>query len=264
MTRSPFLTCWLIAGLTVLYLPIALLIGTSFNASRLTTQWSGFSLRWYVAMFHDTALMDAAFLSIRIALVSATIATLLGGIAGFALARLRRFHGRTLFAGLLAAPLVLPDLLIGLALLLLFVAAERLTGFPQNRGALTVVLAHATMCIAYVALVVESRLASTGTTLEQVAMDLGAPPFTAFLRITLPLMAPALLAGWLLAFTLSLDDVVIASFTSGPGATTLPMLVFSTLRLGATPILNALASLVLALAAGALFAAWRLGRARKY
>ena len=263
MTRSPFLTSCLIAGLAFFYLPIALLIGTSFNASRLTTQWSGFSLRWYVALINDTALMDAAFLSIRIAFVSATIATLLGGIAGFALARRHRFRGRNVFAGLLAAPLVLPDLLIGLALLLLFVTAERLTGFPPNRGALTVSLAHATMCLTYVAVVVESRLASTGTSLEQAAMDLGASPLIAFLRVTMPLMAPALVAGWLLAFTLSLDDVVVASFTSGPGATTLPMLVFSTLRLGTTPLLNALASIVLALAAGALFAAWQLGRGRK-
>ena len=264
MRLSAFLRTWLIAGMFFLYMPIVVLIGTSFNASRLMTQWTGFSLRWYVALLHDSQLIDAALLSLRIALIAATLATILGGLAGFALARLPQLRGRRILAGMLAAPLVLPDLLIGLALLLLFVATEMLTGFPRGRGTGTVAIAHATMCLAYVAVVVEGRLTATGTTLEQAAMDLGAGPATAFLRITLPLMAPALLSGWLLAFTLSLDDVVVASFTSGPGATTLPMVVYSTLRLGPTPVLNALATVILLLATTVLGIVWALSRRRRY
>jgi putrescine transport system permease protein len=259
MNRSRFLTAWLLGGLLFLYGPIAVLVATSFNASQLMTEWTGFSLRWYRTLLHDETLIDAALLSLRIAVIAATLATVLGGLAGFALARMPGLRGRRVLAGLLAAPLVLPDLLIGLALLLLFVAAEMLTGFPNGRGAGTVAVAHATMCLSYVAVVVEARLAASGTLLEQAAMDLGAGPATTFRRITLPLMAPALVSGWLLAFTLSLDDVVVASFTSGPGATTLPMVVYSTLRLGPTPVLNALATVVLALAAGAVAAVWVLG-----
>ncbi|HVY16801.1 MAG TPA: putrescine ABC transporter permease PotI [Rhodopila sp.] len=260
MTRSRFLTAWLLGGLLFLYGPIAVLVATSFNASSLMTEWTGFSLRWYRALLHDRTLIDAALLSLRIAAVAATGATVLGGLAGFALARMPNLAGRRTMAGLLAAPLVLPDLLIGLSLLLLFVASEMLLGVPNGRGAGTVAIAHATMCLSYVAVVVEARLAAGGTVLEMAAMDLGAGPVMAFLRITLPLMAPALVSGWLLAFTLSLDDVVVASFTSGPGATTLPMVVYSTLRLGPTPVLNALATVVLALAAGAAAAIWVLGR----
>ena len=254
--RSAFLTRWLAAGLVFLYLPIMLLVGTSFNASRLTTVWSGFSLRWYDALWRDEALMQAAWLSVRIAAASASLSTLLGAAAGFALARLAPFSARSLFAGLLTAPLFLPDLLIGLALLLLFVAMEQLLGWPQGRGAVTIVLAHATIGVGYVTLVVRARLTGSGTVLEQAAMDLGATPARAFWRITLPLMAPSLLAGWLLTFTLSLDDVIVASFVSGPGATTLPMLVFSTLKLGATPVLNALATVMLAIVGLLLVAAW--------
>jgi putrescine transport system permease protein len=256
--RSRFLTLWLLAGMAFLYLPIVLLVGTSFNASRLTTVWSGLSLQWYVALWRDEALRQAAWLSVQVAVLSACLATVLGGAAGFALARLGRFPARKLFTGLLVTPLLLPDLLTGLALLLLFVAMEQLVGWPQGRGAGTIVLAHATIGLAYVALVVQARLTDSGTTLEQAAMDLGAPPFRAFRRITLPLMAPSLLAGWLLTFTLSLDDVIVASFVSGPGATTLPMLLFSTLKLGATPVLNALASVMLAIVASLLLAAWAL------
>ncbi len=260
MGRSRFLTAWLVGGFVFLYAPLALLIGMSFNGSRLTTVWTGFSLRWYGALLADRALIEAAALSLWVAAASATLAAVLGGMAGLALARFGRFRLRRTFAGLLAAPLVLPDLLIGLSLLLLFVLLEQATGWPQGRGALTIILAHATVGMAFVAGVVEARLAGTGTALEQAAADLGARPFAAFRLVTLPLMAPALAAGWLLAFTLSLDDVVIASFVSGPGATTLPMAVFSALRLGVTPVLNALASLVLALVAGLLLAAWWLGR----
>ncbi len=229
----------LIAGLGFLYLPLAVLIVGSFNAQRLAGAWGGWSLRWYTAVLHDRAMLDAALLSLQVAAISATLAVLLGGLAGHALAR-RHVPGRFLFAGLLAAPLVLPDLLIGFAFVLLFVVL----GAP--RGAATIVIAHATIGMAYVAVVIEAQLAATGTTLEDAARDLGALPLSALLRITVPLAAPALAAGWLLAFTLSLDDLVVASFVSGPGATTLPMVVFSSLRLGATPALAAVASLVLA------------------
>lgn len=241
------------AAYAILYLPIALLVATSFNASRLTTQWTGFSLRWYVELAHDGPLIEAAWLSIRIAALSATGAALLGTAAGFAMAR----RARPVFTALLAAPLVLPDLLIGLALLLLFVAIQQLAGFPE-RGALTITVAHVTASLAYVALIVRARLADAGRSLEEAAADLGASPAQAFRHVTLPLLAPAILSGWLLAFTLSLDDVVIASFVSGPGATTLPMVVFSRLRLGATPELNALATVILGVVVVFVLAAWRL------
>ncbi|MCX7377946.1 MAG: ABC transporter permease subunit [Alphaproteobacteria bacterium] len=246
----------LLFGYAFLYAPIALLVLGSFNDSRLTTAWSGFSLRWYRALLADEALREAAWLSLRIAAISATGATILGTMAGLALARLGRFPGRTGFTALLAAPLVLPDLLLGLALLLLFVLLERTLGWP-GRGAGTVMLAQITIGIAYVAFTVRARLAGGGTLLEQAAADLGAPPLTVLRRITLPLLAPALAAGWGLAFVLSLDDVVVASFVSGPGATTLPMLMFSTLRLGPTPVLNALATVLLALTLLMGWAAWR-------
>jgi putrescine transport system permease protein len=263
MRRSRFLSVWLLAGLAFLYGPIAVLVATSFNDSRLMTVWTGTSFRWYAVLWRDPILIDAAWLSLRIAVASASLATLLGGLAGIGLARLGRFRGRGGFEAILLAPLVLPDLLIGLALLLLFVAMEQLVGFPRGRGAGTVILAHTTLGMAYVALIVRARLIDAGTTLEEAAADLGAAPIMVLRRITIPLAAPALAAGWLLAFTLSLDDVVIASFTSGPGATTLPMAVFSALRLGPTPVLNALASVVLALGAGALVAFWVLGKGRK-
>lgn len=260
MRRAPFLSTWLLLGLAFLYLPIAILVAASFNDSRLLTVWTRPSLRWYAALLHDQALIDAALRSLLVAACAATLATTVGAAAGIALARLGRFRGRPLFAGLLAAPLVLPDLLIGLALLLLFIALEAVTGWPAGRGLTTIILAHATASLAYVAVTVEARLAGMGDSLEQAAADLGASPARILRRITLPLITPALAAGWLLAFTLSLDDVVIASFTAGPGATTLPMMIFSSLRTSPTPILNALASIILALATGTLLAAWRLER----
>jgi putrescine transport system permease protein len=223
----------------------------------LITAWSGFSLRWYRVLLDDAALRDAAWLSLRIAAASATGAAILGTMAGLALARLGRFPGRAAFTALLAAPLVLPDLLLGLALLLLFVLLERAVGWPPGRGAGTVTLAHVTLGIAYVAFTVRARLAGQGTVLEQAAADLGAPPLVVLRRITLPLLAPAIVAGWGLAFVLSLDDVVVASFVSGPGATTLPMLMFSSLRLGPTPVLNALATVLLALTVLLGWVAWR-------
>ena len=260
MSQGWFLRAALALGFAFLYVPIALLVATSFNPSRLTTAFSGFSLRWYQALLANDRLIEAALLSLQIAALSATGATVLGTAAGYALARFGRFRGRGVFAGLLSARLVLPDVLVGLSLLLLFVQLEQWTGWPPGRGALTITLAHISVALAYVAVVIEARLTDGGTELEEAAMDLGASPFRAFLLVTLPLLTPALLSGWLLAFTLSLDDLVVASFVSGPGASTLPMVVFSSLRLGVTPELNALATVILAVVALALFGALALQR----
>lgn len=235
---------WLIAIYAFLYAPIAFLIALSFNDSRLVTSWAGFSTRWYVTLWHDPALIDAALLSLRIAAVSATLATLVGTAAGIALARFGRFRGRGLFEAMLAAPLVLPEVITGLSLLLLFVLLEQTIGWPAGRGAGTVTLAHASVSVAYVTVVIRARLAEAGTELEDAAADLYAPPWRVFLGVTLPLVAPALVSGWLLSFTLSMDDVVVASFTSGPGASTLPMVVFSATRLGVTPEIYALATAI--------------------
>ncbi len=258
MKRGAFLNASLLLGYAFLYVPVLLLVATSFNPSRLTTVLSGFSWRWYAALWADAKLIDAARLSLQIAAISATGATALGMLAGLGLARFGRFRGRGVFAALLSARLVLPDVLVGLSLLLLFVQMEQVLGWPAGRGALTITLAHVSVSLAYVAVVVEARLADSGVELEQAAMDLGATPFRAFLTITLPLLAPALVAGWLLAFTLSLDDLVVATFVSGPGASTLPMVVFSALRLGVTPELNALATVILTLVSAALGGAWLL------
>lgn len=245
----------LLAGYAFLYIPVALLVATSFNPSRLTTVLGGVSLRWYVSLWHNGPLIAAAALSLRIAAVSATGATILGTAAGYALARFGGFRGRGVFASLLGARLVLPDVLVGLSLLLLFVQMEQTFGWPEGRSAMTITLAHVSVSLSYVAVVIEARLRDSGTDLEEAAQDLGASPASAFLRVTLPLLAPALLAAWLLAFTLSLDDLVVATFTSGPGASTLPMVVFSALKLGVTPELNALATVILVVVAAALFGA---------
>jgi putrescine transport system permease protein len=241
---------WL--GLGFLWLPILLLVAFAFSASRIPFQWGGFSLRWFAALAQNERLLEAAFLSLRIAAGAATLGALLGGAAGWALARFGPFRGRALLGALVGAPLVLPEVVTGLSLLLLFVALEALTGWPRGRGAGTVLLAHATMAAAYAAVVIQARIAGLERELEEAAMDLGAGPFTAFRTVTLPLMAPAIAAAWLLGFTLSLDDVVLASFAGGPSGTTLPMLVFSALRLGLTPEVNALAALVLLVSGGAV------------
>ncbi len=256
------LIAWLSVGYAFLYGPIAFLIGCSFNDSRLVTGWSGFSTRWYGVLWHDRGLIDATLLSLRIAVVSASIACLVGATAGFVLARFGRFRGRSLFEVALAAPLVMPEVITGLSLLLFFVTLEQMTGWPAGRGAGTVTLAHASVSVAYVAVVVRARLADAGVALEQAAMDLYAPPWKAFGLITLPLMAPALVSGWLLAFTLSMDDVVVASFTSGPGASTLPMVVFSATRLWVTPEIYALATAIIAVVAMLLLAVSLLWRRR--
>jgi putrescine transport system permease protein len=260
VTRSRPLLAWLIACYAFLYTPIVFLVVLSFNDSRLVTAWAGFSLRWYATLWHDQALITATLLSLRIAAISATLALIVGTLAGYALARFGRFPARGAFTAALAAPLVLPEVITGLSLLLLFVALQQTIGWPAGRGAGTVTLAHASVSVAYVAVVVRARLADTPADLEDAAMDLYAPPSQAFVRITLPLMAPALIAGWLLAFTLSLDDVVVASFTSGPGASTLPMVVFSSIKLGPTPELYALATVIVAAVAAILLAVWRAQR----
>jgi len=245
-------------GFAFLYLPILLMVAFSFNDSRMVTSFTGFSLRWYAALWRNETLMEALALSLRIAAVSATMATILGVLAGFALARFGRFRGRAAFGGLMAAPLVMPEVITGLSLLLLFVALEQAFGFPAGRGATTVAIAHASFGAAYVAVVVQSRLAGFDTSLEEAAMDLGATPTRVFLLITLPLIAPGVAAGWLLAFTLSLDDLVVASFVSGPGASTLPMVIFSSVRLGLTPELYALATLMVLAVALAVAVAGRI------
>lgn len=257
MRISPLMT-WLIVCYAFLYAPIGFLVAFSFNASRLVTAWSGASMHWYVTLAHDGRLIDAALLSLRIAAASATLALIVGTLAGYALARFGPFRTRTAFATAVAAPLILPEVITGLSLLLLFVALEQAVGWPAGRGAATVTLAHASVSVAYVAVVVRARLADAGTSLEEAALDLYAPPWTAFTRVTLPLMVPALAAGWLLAFTLSLDDVVVASFTSGPGASTLPMVVFSMTRLGTTPEIYALATTIVLIVAAILLVVARI------
>jgi putrescine transport system permease protein len=230
-------------GLAFLYLPILILVIYSFNASRLVTVWGGWSLRWYHEFFNDRAMIDAAWMSLRVGATSATVATVLGTLAAVALSRGQGFRGRMLFSGMLYAPLVMPEVITGLSLLLLFVALE------AERGFWTVTIAHTTLTMCFVAVVVQSRLVSLDRSLEEAAMDLGCDPFRAFVMVTLPLIAPAVVAGWMLAFTLSLDDLVIASFTTGPGSATLPIRIYSEVRLGVKPEINAICTLVIGLIA---------------
>jgi putrescine transport system permease protein len=260
---TPFLVSMLALGLFFLYAPIVSVIVYSFNASRLVTVWAGFSTHWYGELAKNEEIRAAAFVSLEVALLSATAALVLGTLAGHALARHRRFRGRALFATLTSAPLVMPEVITGLSLLLLFVALEQWTGWPRGRGVFTIVVAHATMGLAYVAVVVEARLAAFDRSLEEAALDLGATPATVFRAITLPLIAPALVAGWLLAFTLSLDDLVLASFTSGPASSTLPMVIFSSVRLGVSPQVNALATIIVVIVAAVVTVAARLMNARQ-
>ncbi len=244
-------------GYTFLYLPILLLIVFSFNESRLVTVWTGFSTKWYGELLRNERILDAAWLSLIVAACSATLAVAIGTLAGVALARYGRFRLRWLFAGLLAAPLIMPEVITGLSLLLMFVSMDQVVGWPASRGFGTIVVAHATLSTAFVAVIVQARLAGFDRAVEEAAADLGARPATVFWRITLPLIAPALVAGWLLAFTLSLDDVVIASFVAGPGTTTLPLVIFSSVRLGLSPQVNALAAIiVLVVSVLAAVAAW--------
>jgi putrescine transport system permease protein len=248
-------------GYLFLYTPIALLILYSFNEGRLVAVWAGFSTRWYGELFRNEAIRAAALVSLEVAALAASLAAVLGTLAGTALARWR-FPGRTLFAVMATAPLALPEVITGLALLLLFVATEQWIGWPRGRGVLTITIAHATLGLAFVAVVVQARLAAFDRSLEEAALDLGARPWKVYATVTLPLILPAIVTGWLLAFTLSLDDLVLASFTSGPAATTLPMVIFSAVRLGVSPQINALATILVAVVGLVVGAAFWLGRRR--
>jgi len=254
----------LIAGFLFLYIPILSLIIYSFNESRLVTVWSGFSVKWYAALFQNEQILGAAWLSFKIAAINATGATILGTLAGLALARFGRFRGRPLLTGMATAPLVMPEVITGLSLLLLFVAMEQVIGWPAGRGIVTITIAHMTFSMAYVTVIVQSRLSTLDESLEEAAMDLGARPAKVFFLITLPIVRPAILAGWLLAFTLSWDDLVITSFVTGPGSSTLPIVIFSKVRLGVSPDINALATiLVLIVAIGVAAAGIYLQRQQK-
>lgn len=252
-------------GFLFLYAPIVSLIVYSFNASKLVTVWGGFSTKWYGELFRDPQILNAAWISLKIGAMAATLAVLLGLLASYALMRFRRFRTKPLLGLMISAPLVLPEVIIGLSLLLLFVGLENMIGWPQGRGVLTVVIAHATFCAAFAAVVIQSRMASMDLSIEEAAQDLGARPLRVFFDITLPSIAPGLVAAWLLSFTLSLDDLVIASFVSGPGASTLPMVIFSKVRLGVSPDVNALATLIiLVVAIGIVLAAlFMRGSARR-
>jgi len=249
MRRGWFLPITAALGFSFLYAPIISMVVFSFNENRLVTVWSGFSTKWYGELFNDPQMLGAAWLSLQIAAISATIALVLGTLAAVALVRFRKFRGRTLFSGMVSAPMVMPDVITGLSLLLLFVAMEGLLGWPAGRGMLTIVIAHSTFAMAYICVVVQSRLSDFDRSVEEAAMDLGASPLRTFFDITLPIIAPALVSGWLLGFTLSLDDLVIASFVSGPGSSTLPMVIFSKVRLGVSPDVNALATIIIGIVA---------------
>jgi putrescine transport system permease protein len=253
--RSLFLTSCLAFGFAFLYVPIISLVVFSFNKSKLVTVWAGFSTKWYGELLQNDQILQAAWISVRIAVVNATFAVVLGTLAGFTLARLGRFRGRTLMTGMVTAPLVMPEVITGLSLLLLFVAMQELIGWPDGRGMTTITIAHITFSMAYVAVIVQSRLSSVDESLEEAALDLGARPVKVFLLITIPIIAPALISGWLLSFTMSLDDLVIASFVSGPGSSTLPMVIFSKVRLGVSPEINALATIIVLIVASGIIAA---------
>lgn len=249
-------------GYAFLYIPLISVIFYSFNDSRLAAVWGGFSTRWYGELLRNEQILDATFLSLKIAATSATFATILGTMAGLVLVRFGRFRGRTLFSGMITSPLVMPEVITGLSLLLLFVTMQQLIGWPGQRGFTTITIAHTTFSMAYVAVIVQSRLTAMDQALEDAAMDLGCRPSQVIFDITLPLIAPAMLAGWLLSFTLSLDDLVIASFVSGPGSNTLPMVIFSKVKLGVTPDINALASIFILVVSTGLIISWLILRRR--
>jgi putrescine transport system permease protein len=259
MRRGPsaFNIAAIVLGMGFLYLPIALLVIYSFNESRLVTVWGGFSTRWYVSLFQNEQLLAAAWVTLRVAFVSATLATILGTLAALGLVRAGRFRGRTLFSSMTYAPLVMPEVILGLSLLLLFVAVG------VARGFWTVIIAHTTLTLCYATVVVQARLVSFDEALEEAARDLGAPPWKAFALVTLPNIAPAVAAAWMLAFTLSLDDLVIASFTTGPGATTLPIRIYSAVRLGVSPEINAISTLLIGLVATGVIAVYLLSMRRR-
>jgi putrescine transport system permease protein len=265
MNRRPtFLLSVLCFGFAFLYIPIISMIVFSFNNSRLATIWGGFSTKWYGKLFANDAILEAAKLSLEIALVSATVATTLGTMAGIALARFKRFRGRTLLSGMVTSPLIMPDVITGISLLIFFILLKEYTGWPGQRGFTTVTLAHITISLTYVTTVIQSRLMQADLSIEEAAMDLGSRPWQVMKDITLPIIAPAILSGWLLSFTISLDDVVITSFVSGPGTTTLPILIWSKVKLGVTPDINALATIIVGVVgAGVVVAGIMMNRADK-
>jgi len=260
---SPLLLTILCLGIAILYIPIVVLIAYSFNASPLVNVWGGFSTQWYSQLIHNRQLLQAALLSLEVGVTASTIAVVLGTLAGIALVRFARFRGRLLLVGMVNAPLVMPEIITGITQLLLFVSMVQLFSWP-HRGFTTIVISHVGFCTAYATVTVQSRLQSVDRSLEEAAMDLGSGPARAFIEITLPLIAPALLSSWLLSFTLSLDDLVISSFVSGPGASTLPMVIYSKVKLGVSPDINALASLIICAVGGCiLIAGYVMRRAEK-
>ena len=260
MKRFSFSTLMLVLGLLFIYLPMLILVIYSFNASKLVTVWGGWSIKWYVGLLDNTQLMGSVLRSLEIACYTAIAAVALGTLAAFVLTRITHFKGRTLFGGLVTAPLVMPEVITGLSLLLLFVAMAQMIGWPQERGIVTIWIAHTTFCAAYVAVVVSARLRELDLSIEEAAMDLGARPWKVFFLITIPMIAPSLAAGGMMSFALSLDDLVLASFVSGPGSTTLPMEVFSAVRLGVKPEINAVASLILLAVSIVTFMVWFFSR----
>lgn len=260
MRGLKFTNLMLVLGLLFIYLPMVILVIYSFNESRLVTVWGGWSVKWYVNLVDDAQLVGAVFRSLEIAFYTAISSVILGTLAAFVLTRIPRFRGRTLFGGMVTAPLVMPEVITGLSLLLLFVSMAQLIGWPQDRGVVTIWIAHTSFCASYVAVVVSSRLRELDLSIEEAAMDLGARPWKVFLLITIPMIAPSLAAGGMMSFALSLDDLVLASFVSGPGSTTLPIEVFSQVRLGVTPKINAIASLILLAVSLFTFLAWYFAR----
>lgn len=265
MNRRPtFLMIMLGLGLAFFYIPILSMIVYSFNASRLATVWAGFSTKWYVSLLTNKQVGDALWLSLRIALLSATCATILGTMAGITLARFRRFRGRVVFSGLVTAPLIMPEVITGISSLMGFILMAQWIGWPGSRGFTTVLLAHITFSMVFVTTIIQSRMSQADRAIEEAAMDLGSRPWQVMFDVTLPVISPAILSGWLLAFTISLDDVVITSFTTGPGSTTLPLLIWSKVKMGVTPDINALASLtVLFVGIGVAIAGYSMNRAEK-
>ena len=265
MNRRPvFLISMLCFGFAFFYIPILSMIVYSFNASRLATVWGGFSTKWYVSLFSNRQVIEALILSLQIALISATIATILGTMAGIAIARFRKFRGRVLFSGLVTAPLIMPEVITGISSLMFFILMAEWIGWPGQRGFTTITLAHITFSMVFVTTVVQARLSQADQAIEEAAMDLGSRPWQVLFDVTLPVIFPAIMAGWLLAFTISLDDVVITAFTTGPGATTLPLLIWSKVKLGVTPDINALATLmVVTVGLGVLLAGIIMNRAEK-
>jgi putrescine transport system permease protein len=262
MNRRPvFLISMLCFGFAFFYIPILSMMVYSFNGSRLATVWGGFSTKWYVSLFSNRQIIAALILSLKIALVSSVMATILGTMAGITLARFRRFRGRTLFSGLVTAPLVMPEVITGVSALMFFILMAEYIGWPGQRGFTTITLAHITFSMVFVTTIVHSRMVQADRAIEEAAMDLGARPWQVMRDVTLPVISPAILSGWLLAFTISLDDVVITSFTTGPGNTTLPLLIWSKVKLGVTPDINALATItVLVVGVGVALAGWQLHR----